>query len=154
MPLCFFLRGSLLKIFILTYINIRQTFIVHHTLLDASYSLTSFAVSVFTSTVSTGLRSIVDPEAEITQEESTKYNLYIKWNSRPKTLHAYTTCNSNRTGGNVTSVGWQIILYDPIWHVSSDSGVVLVAQTAIRFLTLPYTANWYIPSFIQIQISE
>ena len=26
----------------------------------------------------------------------------------------------------------------PLWHVSSRSGAVLVAQTAIRFLTLPY----------------
>ena len=25
-----------------------------------------------------------------------------------------------------------------MWHVSSRSGVVLVAQTVIRFLTLPY----------------
>ena len=40
-------------------------------------------------------------------------------------------------GGNVTSAGWQV-LCDPMWHVSSRSGVVLVAQTAIRFLTLPY----------------
>ena len=39
-------------------------------------------------------------------------------------------------GGNVTSAGWQVILCDPMWHVSSRSGVVLVAQTAIRFL--PY----------------
>jgi len=38
-------------------------------------------------------------------------------------------------GGNVTSAGWQVILCDPIWYVSSRSGVVLVAQTAIRFLT-------------------
>jgi len=37
-------------------------------------------------------------------------------------------------GGNVTSAGWQVILCDPIWHVSSRIGVVLVAQTAIRFL--------------------
>jgi len=39
-------------------------------------------------------------------------------------------------GGNVTSAGWQVTLCDPIWHVSSRSGVVLVTQTAIRFLTL------------------
>ena len=26
-------------------------------------------------------------------------------------------------GGNVTSVGWQVALCDPIWHVSSRSGV-------------------------------
>ena len=37
-------------------------------------------------------------------------------------------------GGNVTSAGWQVTLCDPIWHVSSRSGAVLVAQTAIRFL--------------------
>ena len=40
-------------------------------------------------------------------------------------------------GGNVTSAGWQVTLCDPM-HVTSCSGVVLVAQTAIRFLTLPY----------------
>jgi len=39
--------------------------------------------------------------------------------------------------GNVTSAGWQLTLCDQIWHVSSRSGAVLVAQTAIRFLTLP-----------------
>ena len=38
-------------------------------------------------------------------------------------------------GGNVTSAGWQVILCDPIWHVNSRSGAVLVVQTAIRFLT-------------------
>ena len=25
-------------------------------------------------------------------------------------------------GGNITSAGWQVILCDPIWHVSSRSG--------------------------------
>jgi len=37
-------------------------------------------------------------------------------------------------GGNLTSAGWQVTLCDPIWHVSSRSGAVLVAQAAIRFL--------------------
>ena len=37
--------------------------------------------------------------------------------------------------GNVTSARWQVTLCDPIWHVSSSSGAVLVAQTAILFLT-------------------
>jgi len=37
-------------------------------------------------------------------------------------------------GGNLTSAGRQVTLCDPIWHVSSRSGAVLVAQTAIRFL--------------------
>jgi len=45
------------------------------------------------------------------------------------------------TGWNVTSAGWQVTLCDPIWQVSSRSGVVLVAQTAIRFLTLPYRGS-------------
>ena len=30
-------------------------------------------------------------------------------------------------GGNVTSAGWQVTLCDPIWHVSSRSGAMLVA---------------------------
>jgi len=38
--------------------------------------------------------------------------------------------------GNVTSAGWKVTLCDPIWHVNSRSGAVLVAQTAIRFLNL------------------
>ena len=29
----------------------------------------------------------------------------------------------NHTGWNVTSAGWQVTLCDPIWHVSSSSGV-------------------------------
>jgi len=37
--------------------------------------------------------------------------------------------------GNVTSAGWQVTLCDPIRHVSSHGGAVLVAQTAIRFFT-------------------
>jgi len=48
-------------------------------------------------------------------------------------------------GGNVTSAGCQITLCDLIWHVSSRSGAVLVAQTAIRFLTLMrkhYRKSW------------
>ena len=28
-----------------------------------------------------------------------------------------------RKGGNVTSVGWHVTLCDPIWHVSSGSGM-------------------------------
>ena len=41
-------------------------------------------------------------------------------------------------GGNVTSAGWQVTLCDPMWHVSSRRGAVLVAQTACY--TLPYLA--------------
>jgi len=46
-------------------------------------------------------------------------------------------------GGNVTSAGWQVILCDPIWHVSSHSGAVLVAQTAVHFFTFTFTLNYH-----------
>ena len=36
-------------------------------------------------------------------------------------------------GGNVTSAGWQVTLCDPIWHVSSRSGVTTL-RTAIHLL--------------------
>ena len=39
-------------------------------------------------------------------------------------------------GGNVTSAGWQVTLCDPMWHVSSRSGVATV-RTAI-YLLLTY----------------
>ena len=35
--------------------------------------------------------------------------------------------------GNITSVGWQVTLCDPIWHVSSRSGVATL-RTAIHML--------------------
>jgi len=36
-------------------------------------------------------------------------------------------------GGNVTSVGWQVTLCDPMWHASSRSGVATL-RTAIHLL--------------------
>ena len=36
-------------------------------------------------------------------------------------------------GGNVTSAGWQVTLSDPMWHVSSRSGVAIL-RTAIHLL--------------------
>ena len=56
-------------------------------------------------------------------------------------------------GGNVTSTGWQVTLCDPIWHVSSHSGAVLVAQTAIRFLTfltLRFTETFFTACIVNI----
>ena len=38
-------------------------------------------------------------------------------------------------GGNVTSAGWQVTLCDPMWHVSSHSGVATL-RTAIHLLLL------------------
>jgi len=49
-------------------------------------------------------------------------------------------CSGWGKGGNVTPAGWQVTLCDPIWHVSSGSGAVLVAQTAIRFFTFVLAA--------------
>ena len=40
-------------------------------------------------------------------------------------------------GGNVTSAGWQVTLCDPIWHVSSRSGVATL-PTAIHLLLYFY----------------
>jgi len=31
--------------------------------------------------------------------------------------------HAGHKGGNVTSAGWQVTLCDPMWHVSSRSGV-------------------------------
>jgi len=44
-------------------------------------------------------------------------------------------------GGNVTSAGWQVTLCDPMWHVSSGSGVA-TSRTAIHLLlTYPPSAH-------------
>jgi len=40
-------------------------------------------------------------------------------------------------GGNVISAGWQVTLCDPMWHVSSRSGVATV-RTAIHLLLVTY----------------
>jgi len=39
----------------------------------------------------------------------------------PHNIQQFVT--TKHTLGNVTSVGWQVTLCDPIWHVSSRSGV-------------------------------
>jgi len=40
-------------------------------------------------------------------------------------------------GGNVTSAGWQVTLFDPIWHVSSCSGEALAnCYTRLLYFTL------------------
>ena len=36
-------------------------------------------------------------------------------------------------GGNATSAGWQVTLCDPMWHVSSRSGVATL-RTAVHLL--------------------
>ena len=39
--------------------------------------------------------------------------------------------------GNGTSAGWQVTLFDPMWHVSSRSGVATL-RTAIHLLLTYY----------------
>jgi len=52
---------------------------------------------------------------------------------------------SRGKGGNVTSAGWQVTLCDPIWHVSSRSGVgclqtaILLTFTCTQFFTASYS---------------
>ena len=85
-------------------------------------------------------------EAKIQNPQNTKANLIIHTQRSSSTQPCIPVGSLNRVpaligwgkGGNVTSAGWQITLCDPIWHVSSRSGAVLVAQTAICFHTLPY----------------
>ena len=49
-------------------------------------------------------------------------------------------------GGNVTSAGWQVILCDPIWHVSSGSSEAF-ANCYTRLLTYLLTVIW-VPSML------
>jgi len=37
-------------------------------------------------------------------------------------------------GGNISSVGWQVTLCDPIWHVSSRNGVAKLAMLHFELL--------------------
>ena len=34
-------------------------------------------------------------------------------------------------GGNITSAGWQVTLCDPMWHVSSRSGVATLRAISV-----------------------
>ena len=45
-------------------------------------------------------------------------NEYAQYKSTHTLTHSLTSFGCGK-GGNVTSVGWQVILCDPIWHVSS-----------------------------------
>ena len=40
-------------------------------------------------------------------------------------------------GGNVASAGWQVTLCDPVWHVSSRSGVATLRPAIHLLLTYP-----------------
>jgi len=42
-------------------------------------------------------------------------------------------------GGNVTSDGWQVTLCDPMWHVSSHSGVATLRTAIKKGKVFPYS---------------
>jgi len=44
-------------------------------------------------------------------------------------------------GGNVTSAGWQVTLCDPMWHVSSRSGVATL-RTAVHLLLTSFCSSF------------
>jgi len=50
-----------------------------------------------------------------------------------RTSHSGVARCTSHMGGNVTSAGWQVTLCDPMWHVSSRSGVATL-RTAIHLL--------------------
>ena len=45
-------------------------------------------------------------------------------------------------GWNVTSAGWQVTLYDPIWHVSSSSGVATLVSELLYPCTITYSSAY------------
>ena len=48
---------------------------------------------------------------------------YVNSTLHPSRVAQSTTSYGWGKGGNVSSVGWQVTLCDPIWHVSSRSDV-------------------------------
>jgi len=53
----------------------------------------------------------------------------------------------NHPGGNVTSAGWQVTLCDPMWHVSSRSGVTTLRTAIHLLLTLRHPWHASRPTF-------
>ena len=51
-------------------------------------------------------------------------------------------------GGNITSAGWQVILCDPIWHVSSRSG-----EASCELLYSVYLYLYLLPLLCVLNIS-
>jgi len=55
--------------------------------------------------------------------------------------------------GNVTSAGWQVTLCDPMWHVSSRSGVATL-RTAIQLLLTYLLTYSQIMKFTRVPVSS
>ena len=61
------------------------------------------------------------------------YNIEVNSALHPFGVAESSTSFGWGNGGNVTSAGWQVTLCDPMWHVSSRSGVATL-RTAIHLL--------------------
>jgi len=83
-----------------------------------------------------------------TYSQTSLYQL-IRPHSTIPTRHRVPALIGWGKGGDVSSAGWQVTLCDPIWHVSSRSGAVLVAQTA----TLPYLTSSQGSSITRMSVS-
>jgi len=86
------------------------------------------------------LSTVAQPEEQAVQQI---HNKMKQWTVRalplrysalhPSGVTKLSTSFSWGKGGNVTSAGWQVTLCDPMWHVSSRSGVATL-RTAIHLL--------------------
>jgi len=66
----------------------------------------------------------------------------------PGSLNRVPALISQGKGGNVTSAGWQVTLCDPIWHVSSRSGVGMFANCYTFYLYLYLLHLYYLYSSV------
>jgi len=67
-----------------------------------------------------------------------------------RATHTYTSFGCGK-GGNVTSAGWQVTLCDPMWHVSSRSGVATL-RTAIHLLLTCCYLLTYSAGMLQLSV--
>jgi len=66
--------------------------------------------------------------------QSRQYDVHLTARVKCQRCYVLSLCSLHGTqGGNVTSAEWQVTLCDPVWHVSSRSGVATV-RTAIHLL--------------------
>ena len=75
--------------------------------------------------------------ATLMQGATTISRAQLLWMPIPSGVAESSTSFGWGKGGNVTSAGWQVTLCDPVWHVSSRSGVATL-RTAIHLLLVTY----------------
>jgi len=80
-----------------------------------------------------------------TSHRSTQVNSALYPSAVAKSSTSFGWCK----GWNVTSAGWQVTLYDPIWHVSSSSGVA----TSVSELLYPCYFIFYFTNWLELQLT-